>query len=108
MLVEKLSGKDRSLLRSRGNQIRPTILVGKEGLGSQTLRSVEEGFNTTDLLKIKLQENAPLDPEAVVEFLLSLPDTFTIQKIGRTVLIYRPHPAIASPLNPNPQSGKGK
>ncbi len=103
-----ISSKDRSLLRSRGNSVRPTILVGKEGLGSQTLRSVEEGFNTTDLLKIKLQENAPADPAAVEAFLSSLPDTHLIQKIGRTVLLYRPHPALVSPLNPHPQSSKSK
>ena len=51
-----LSGKEKRLLRSKGNQLKAEIWIGKEGISDGTIHTMDNAFNTKELLKIKLQK----------------------------------------------------
>jgi RNA-binding protein len=54
---------------------------------------VEEAFNTRELLKVKVQEGAPLDAGAAARALADRIDGAHVpQTIGRTIVLYRPFP----------------
>lgn len=57
------------------------------------MHTVQEAFNTRELLKIKVLEAAPLSAEEAGAALAEqLEDTHLVQVIGRTIVLYRPHP----------------
>ncbi len=57
------------------------------------VRAVEGAFNTRELLKLKVLEAAPAPAGATGEALAArLDSAHVVQVIGRTVVLYRPHP----------------
>ena len=46
-----LTGKEKRQLRARGNQIKSTVLIGKEGVTAKVKRFIEESFNKKTLVK---------------------------------------------------------
>jgi RNA-binding protein len=67
--------------------------VGKEGVTEAAVQAVEDAFNTRELLKVKVQEAAPLDVrEAGAELATRVEGAHLVQTIGRTAVLYRAHP----------------
>lgn len=86
----ELSSKDRAELRSQAHHLKPVHHVGKEGVTEATLQAIGEAFNTRELLKVKIQEAAPLTArDAGALFAERIPGVHHVQTIGRTVVLYR-------------------
>lgn len=69
------------------------VQVGVDGVSEPLLRTVEEAFNTRELLKVKVLEGAPVDVrEAADRIGDGLDDVHVAQTIGRTIVLYRPFP----------------
>lgn len=88
-----LTPKQRAHLRSLAHHLKPVFQVGKEGLTEAALSAVRDAFNTRELLKVKVQEAAPVtarDAGAVLEERLE--GAHHVQTIGRTIVLYREHP----------------
>ena len=67
--------------------------IGKEGVSDSAVAALEEAFNTRELLKVKVQETAPLPARDVGELLAArVSGVQVVQTIGRTVVLFRPHP----------------
>ena len=67
--------------------------MGKEGITDAAVRAIEDAFNTRELLKVKVQEAAPLSArEAGDELAQRIEGAHHVQTIGRTVVLYREHP----------------
>ncbi len=57
------------------------------------VENVREAFNNRELLKVKVLEAAPESAKAIGEDLAwRLSGVELVQVIGRTVVLYRPHP----------------
>jgi RNA-binding protein len=57
------------------------------------VRAVEDAFNTRELLKVKVQEASPQNVrEAGAELAERVEGAHLVQTIGRTAVLYRPHP----------------
>ena len=93
MSTEPLTSKQRAHLRSLANRLKPVVYVGSDGVTPALLGSVAEAFNTRELLKVKLQEGAPLKArdagDAIAE---GIAGAHVAQTIGRTVVLFRRHP----------------
>lgn len=88
----ELNPKQRAHLRSLAHHLKPVLHVGKEGVTSAAVRALEEAFHTRELIKVKVQEAAPIGArEAGPIFAERIPGTHHVQTIGRTVVLYRRH-----------------
>lgn len=88
-----LSSRQRAHLRSLAHRLKPVVHVGHEGLTDSAVRSVQEAFNTRELLKIRVAEAAPLGARKAGEAIAARIDgAEPVQTIGRTVVLYRRHP----------------
>lgn len=88
-----LTSKQRAHLRNLAHHLKPVVLVGADGVTPAVLDSVLDAFNTRELLKVKLQESAPLDVREAADVIArSLSDVHAVQTIGRTAVLYRPDP----------------
>ncbi len=88
-----LTSKQRAHLRKLAHHLKPVVHIGADGVTEAVLRSVADAFNTRELLKIKLQESAPVDARAAGDAIAAaLEDVHPVQTIGRTAVLYRPRP----------------
>jgi len=87
-----LTGKQKRNLRSHGNRLKPEVWIGREGVTSGSIQTVENSFNTKELLKIKVQENCPQKKEQVAEIICNKTQAELIQVLGNTFLLYRSLP----------------
>lgn len=88
-----LTSKQRAHLRKLAHHLKPVVLVGADGVTPAVLDSVLDAFNTRELLKVKLQESAPLDVREAADVIArSLSDVHAVQTIGRTAVLFRPDP----------------
>jgi RNA-binding protein len=89
----EITPKQRAHLKSLAHHLKPVLFVGKEGITEQTVRSLEEAFNTRELLKVKILEAAPMGTREGAEALAASVDgAVAVQSIGRVGVIYRRHP----------------
>lgn len=88
-----LNAKQRAHLRSLAHHLKPILQIGKEGVTDAAVAAVENAFNTREILKVKVQEAAPLTArEAGGLFAERIAGVVHVQTIGRTLVLYRPHP----------------
>ena len=88
-----LNSKQRAHLRSLAHHLKPLQQIGKEGVTDSVSRTIQEAFNTRELLKVKVQEAAPLSAREAAELLTErVAGAEHVQTIGRTVVLYRRHP----------------
>jgi RNA-binding protein len=91
--LTNLNAKQRAHLRSLAHHLKPILQIGKEGITDAAVHAVEDAFNTREILKVKVQEAAPLPArEAGERFVERIPNVVHVQTIGRTIVLYRPHP----------------
>jgi RNA-binding protein len=89
----EITPKQRSHLKSLAHHLKPVVFVGKEGITDQTVRSLEEAFNTRELLKVRILEAAPMSAREGGDTLAQRIDgAVAVQSIGRIAVLFRPHP----------------
>lgn len=89
----ELTSKQRAFLRGEAHHLKPIAYLGKEGVTDAAVRSVAEAFNSRELLKVKVQQEAPVTVrEAADELAARIPEVVAVASIGRTAILYRPHP----------------
>ena len=87
----KLSGAALRKLRALGHALSPVVAIGKEGLTDALVAAADSAIATHELVKVKIQREAPVDRhEAGIE-LAARTGSVLAQVIGRTLLLYRRH-----------------
>jgi RNA-binding protein len=87
-----LSGAALRKLRALGHALSPVVAIGKEGLTDSLVAAANSAIGTHELIKVKIQREAPVDRhEAAIE-LAARTGSVLAQVIGRTLLLYRKHP----------------
>jgi RNA-binding protein len=86
----KLTSNQRKHLESLANQLKPVIRVGKQGLGAKIVSSINEAFNTQELIKIKILDNAEVSADEVAETAVSECHAQLVRIIGRVLILYKP------------------
>lgn len=89
--MTSLTGKQLRYLRSLGQRLKASIQIGKNGFSENTARSIENGFNTKELLKIKVQDGCMEDLEELASQVAERTDAALVQIIGKNFLLYKPH-----------------
>lgn len=86
------NGKQRRHLRSLGHHLEPVVLLGKHGLTDAVVRAVDEAVGTHELVKVRRGQDCPQDRHEVGAGLDEAIGVEVVQKLGHTVLLYRPRP----------------
>ncbi|MDX1566462.1 MAG: ribosome assembly RNA-binding protein YhbY [Longimicrobiales bacterium] len=88
-----LTSKQRAHLRSRAHHLKPILQVGSDGVTEAVLEEIEKSFNTRELLKVKVLQNAPVDVDEAADTVRDgLDDVHVVQTVGHTMVLYRPDP----------------
>ena len=84
-----ITGKQRSFLRKMAQETKATVFLGKGGLTDNIRQEMENGFESRELVKVKLQEGCDLKAKDVANQLAEELDADFVQAIGRTFTLYR-------------------
>lgn len=87
----ELTGKQKKFLQALGNSIKPTVSVGKSGVSDNTFLSVNNAFNTKELIKVKIQDGCEDIKEDVALKIERGTNAVLVQIIGKTLLFFKPH-----------------
>ena len=87
-----MTGKQRRALRALAHSLKPLLQLGKHGLSDQFLEQLNTALLQHELIKLKVLENAPNTPQESAKILEAQLELDVIQVIGRTIVLYRPHP----------------
>jgi len=88
----ELTGKQKRTLRALGHHLRPSATIGKQGVADSVVEQVQGNLLARELIKVKVLKTCPLEPEAVARELTGRTGAALAQSLGRTLLLYRPHP----------------
>jgi RNA-binding protein len=88
----ELSGKQRRFLRALGHHLKPEIQIGKHGVTPALIEQLEHCLLAHELVKVKVLEASPIGREEAGRALAGATGGGLAQTLGRTLLLYRPHP----------------
>ncbi len=91
-----ISNKEARQLRALGHHLQPLAMLGREGLSATVLASVDVLLSKRELVKVKVQNNCPLDRNGAAGVLSLATGAAVAQVIGRMILLYRPNPDLAA------------
>lgn len=76
-------------LRALGHDLRPVVMLGKEGITDALVAATRDAIRTHELIKVKIQSEAPVDRHEAARALAEATDAVLAQVIGRTFLLYK-------------------
>jgi len=91
--MSELTPRQRAHLRSLAHSLKPVTQIGKDGVTDAVANTVEGTFTSRELVKVKVLDTAPQAVAATGANLARRIDgAHLVQVIGRTLVLYRPHP----------------
>ena len=84
-----ITSKQRSFLRGLAQTTDTTVYIGKYGLTENVVREIDIGLEHRELVKVKLQEGAELDPKEVAGQMAEKLGAEFVQAIGRKFVLFR-------------------
>ena len=79
-------------LKARGQLLKPTLRVGKEGLTPQFIAALDDALKHHELLKVKFDQLKD-QKKALAPRLAEKSGSHLVTRVGNVVVLYRPKPA---------------
>lgn len=84
-----ITSKQRSYLKGLAHDLDPIVYIGKSGLTENIIKEMNSCLDARELIKVKLQEGAILDPKETANTAAELLGAEFVQAIGRKFVLYR-------------------
>lgn len=84
-----ITGKQRSYLKKLAMDMDPTVYIGKAELTEATIKEMGNYLTAHEMVKVKLQEGAELDPKVTANEAAAKLNAEFVQAIGRKFVLYR-------------------
>lgn len=86
----ELTSKQRAQLRGLANDIDTIVQVGKDGIGDNLIKQVNDALEARELIKGRVLENSMLTAREAAEELAVATRSEVVQVIGTKFVLYRP------------------
>jgi len=86
--MEKLTGTQRKYLRGIAHSLRPSILVGYEGLSAAVMKTIDKALDDRELIKVKFNKFKE-EKEAYCLNIESATKSEMVGLIGNVAIFYR-------------------
>ena len=85
----ELTSKQRAQLRGLANTIDTIVQVGKDGIGENLIKQVDDALEARELIKCAVQQNCDLSAREALDELCEKLHAEPVQCIGRRFVMYR-------------------
>ncbi len=87
-----LTSKQRAKLRSQANDMETILQVGKEGIGPQLIKQVDDALTAREMIKIRVLNNQELSSREIANAISQKIDCDVVQVIGTRIVLFRRNP----------------
>ena len=87
-----MTGAERAVFRKAANTLKPIFQIGKEDIGENQIKSVDDALTKRELIKITVLETSTLTARDAAGKLAEALGAEVIQCIGRKFVLYRKKP----------------
>lgn len=87
-----ITGKQRSELKKIAQELKPTVMIGKEEITDNVIAAIDDYLAAHELVKVQIQEGALLDPKETANEIAEQLGADFVQAIGRKFVLYRQNP----------------
>lgn len=84
-----ITGKQRSELKRMAQEIRPTVMIGKEEVTPTVIASIDDYLEAHELVKVQIQDGAILDVKETANEIAEELGADFVQAIGKKFVLYR-------------------
>ena len=84
-----ITGRQRSELKKMAQELRPLVMIGKDGLTPTVIAAIDDCLEAHELVKVQLQDGAVLDPKETANVVAEELGADFVQAIGRKFILYR-------------------
>ena len=84
-----LTGKQKRYLRSLAVNIKPIAQIGKDWLSENTYKTVNDAFNTHELIKLSVLKSCDLSLNEICVEICARCHCELVQTIGKTIVLYK-------------------
>ena len=84
-----LTSKQRAYLISLGMNLRPCVMIGKEGLTPEVTQNAEEALAANELIKLGVLKNCEEDPREIADMIAERTRSVVVHVIGKKIVLYR-------------------
>lgn len=84
-----ITGKQRSELKRLAQDIKPTVMIGKEEVTPAVIAAIDDYLTAHELVKVQIQDGAVLDPKETANEIADEIGADFVQAIGRKFILYR-------------------
>jgi len=102
-----LDGRQRRHLRALGHHQKPVVQIGTQGLTPGVLQAVDDALDRHELVKVRVASEAAKTVDELSSEIAGGTRSALAQTIGRTLLLYRPHPKKPRIVLPRGGAGEG-
>jgi RNA-binding protein len=85
-----LNSKQTQFLRALAHPLKPLVQVGNKGVSETLIQQVSEQLLAHELIKVRFNTES-VEPAEVMEQLAERTESELVQKLGRTLVLYRRH-----------------
>ena len=82
----ELSSKKRANLRSHAHHLKPVVVIGKDGLTSGALKSINNALNSHELIKVKATK---CDHSSVSKMIVDNTGCAAVGSIGNIIIFFK-------------------
>tara|TARA_B100001750_G_scaffold171355_1_gene139667 strand:+ start:114 stop:401 length:288 start_codon:yes stop_codon:yes gene_type:complete len=82
----KLTSKQRQYLRGLAHSLNPYIIIGKNGLNSSSIKSIEKSLTDHELIKVRVQVG---DKKKLAPIIQDKTSCSVVGIIGKILILYR-------------------
>ena len=86
----ELTSKQRAQLRGMASTLDTIVHVGKDGIGENLIKQVNDALEAREIIKGRVLENSLMSAREAAEALAPLTRSEVVQVIGTKFVLYRP------------------
>ena len=84
-----ITGKQRSALKKMAQEIKPTVMIGKEEVTPTVIAAIDDYLARHELVKVQIQDGAILNPKETANEIAAELGAEFVQAIGKKFVLYR-------------------
>lgn len=88
--MEKLTGTQRKYLRGIAHSLKPSVLIGYEGLSAAVMKALEKALDDRELIKVKFNKFKE-EKDAYCADIAKTTKSELVGLIGNVAIFYREH-----------------
>ena len=84
-----ITGKQRSELKKLAQDLKPTVMIGKEDITPTVISAIDDYLNAHELVKVQIQEGSLMEPKEAANQIAEELGAEFVQAIGRRFVLHR-------------------